>query len=229
MKSKSEKYLGIAELIKDFVSNSPKEKLTFKYLTKLVLSEYPKTAWKNNWVQWRYHTTHPNGNYYDDFSNKEKEILLKIFDSEKYYDVVNIDHNLFEFCKKLINVAIEYEKLFGKKLNITGEIGEILICHRLGLQLVKHGSSTFDAIDNDEKRVQIKARRSETENLPKDSSTISRVSHSFDYLLLGILDRNYNLHEVWKAPYDKIRRLIEKQGKNTGPTISSIKQIGIRV
>ena len=218
----------MAELIKDFVRSYPKDKLDFKNLTKLVLEQYPNAAWKKNSDQWRYHTTHNNGNYHEYFTKQERETLKEMFSSEKYVKLQEIDCHRRKFCDSLIKKALDYERLFGKKLNVTGEIGEILVCHRLGLKMVMDSSSTFDAVDNDDKRVQIKTRRSQSDDspIPKDSSTISKVSHSFDYLLLAILDRNYRLHEVWKTSHSRMKGLIEKQGRNTGPTISSIKLLG---
>lgn len=84
-------------------------------------------------------------------------------------------------------------------MNVTGEIGEILVSHKFGLKLIMKSDATYDALDNEGKRVQIKCRRSQTDDMVKKTDRISAISHSFDYLLIGLLDRNYQLYEVWKT------------------------------
>ncbi len=101
MQSKNKKYAGIAELIKDFVHSHPKDKLDFRSLTKLVLEQYPKTAWKKNWDQWRYHTTHRNGNYYAYFTRQEREALKKMFSGEKYFKLQKIDNHRRKFWGRI--------------------------------------------------------------------------------------------------------------------------------
>ncbi|MBI5407688.1 MAG: hypothetical protein HZA18_08365 [Nitrospirae bacterium] len=230
-KSKSG-YSGIAELIKDFVVSAPANKHTLTHLTEKVFNEYPDSSWENTWKQWRYHVLHPNGDYSDSFTGKEKERLHTIFETDgEADDVVGIDSKLLEFCGRLIKAALEYEKLFGKKLNVTGEIGEILVSHKLGLKMVMQGDATYDAIDKDGKRVQIKCRRSEKDNFVNKSGRISSISHSFDYMLFGMLDRNYELYEIWKTPYgSKLKKIIEnEQTERSGPSINSILKVSERL
>lgn len=231
-KSKSGKYSGIAELIKDYVNIALKDRLSFNDLTKLIDKEYPDCKWKKTWKQWRYHVLHPNGDYFDEFTKEEKDILQTIFQSDVYTDdVVEVDSKLLDFCNKLIEIALEYGKLFGKKMNVTGEIGEILVSHKCGLKMVMQSDATYDAIDKEGKKVQIKCRRSQTEDLVSNSGRISTISHSFDYMLLGMLDRTYNLYEIWKTPYNsKLTKIIDdEQTEKSGPSINSIKKISDRI
>src|SRR3989338_10721689 len=64
-----------------------------------------------------------------------------------------------------IKVALTYEKLTGRKLGITGEIGEVLVCahpklKKYGLKLIANPlSAGADAIGRHGKLVQIKAKR----------------------------------------------------------------------
>jgi hypothetical protein len=147
-------------------------------------------------------------------------------------ETILIDNKTVELVRKAIPIALNYEKLMhGKrKLGITGEIGEILISNQLGLELaLDPRAEGFDAIDNAGRKVQIKTRRSESEELPKNSGRISRFSkHKFHYALLVILHHNYSLYEVWKADYHKLNPLIEKQ-KRRNPTLSSFKKIANKV
>jgi Family of unknown function (DUF6998) len=137
-----------------------------------------------------------------------------------------------EFVKKItlaIDAALAYEAATrGKrKLGITGEVGEILACHQLGLELVIDPRSRgYDAIDKNRKRVEIKTRRSEQEGLPKDAGRTSRFSeHKFDYALLVLLDHKYQLSEIWKADFSKLNPIIESQ-KRRNPNLSSFKRAG---
>jgi hypothetical protein len=115
----------------------------------------------------------------------------------------------------------------GRKFGITGEVGEILVCHTLGLRLVKHPRSEgYDAIDGHNRTVQIKTRRSEKDDLPADAGRTGTFSeHPYFYALLALLDRNYEFVEVWKADYDDIEPIIKKH-KRRNPTLKQFKRAG---
>lgn len=147
-------------------------------------------------------------------------------------EYIIIDDKIIGKIKVAIETALDYEIQFhGKrKLGITGEVGEILVCYHLKLRLVLDSRSKgFDAIDKDDLRVQIKTRRSESEGLPKDAGRTGRFSkHRFDYALLGLLDHNYQLCEVWQANYDKLKPILDKQ-KRQDPSLSSFKRVGRKI
>jgi len=127
---------------------------------------------------------------------------------------------------------LEYERATGgkRKLGITGEVGELLCCHRLGLELaLDPRSEGFDAVDKEGLRVQIKTRRSESTGLSRDRGRTGRFSqHEFDYALLVLLDHDYQLREVWRAAYEVLRPLIEGQ-KRRSPSLSSFKRVGRQI
>ncbi len=107
-----------------------------------------------------------------------------------------------------------------------------MTCYQLGFRLILDPRSEgFDAIDKDGKQVQIKTRRSETEGLPRDVGRISRFSnHRFDYALLCLLDHEYQLCEIWRANYENIKPIIDKeQNERTGPTLRSFKKVGEKI
>jgi len=145
---------------------------------------------------------------------------------------IEIDSKLINEIKSAIDVALEYEAATNgkRKLGITGEVGELLVCHQLGLKLVLDSRSEgFDAVDKDGLRVQIKTRRSESEGLPRDAGRTSRFSkHEFDYALLALLDHKYQLCEIWRADYNKLKPIIEGQ-KRRSPNLSSFKRVGERI
>ena len=143
-----------------------------------------------------------------------------------------IDKDLMNIIKSAISVALEYETATStkRKLGITGEVGEVMVCHQLGLELVLDSRSEgFDAVDKNGLRVQIKTRRSESEGLPRDAGRTSRFSqHEFDYALLALLDNKYELCEIWQADYNKLKPIIENQ-KRRDPNLSSFKRVGEKI
>ncbi|MBN1936324.1 MAG: hypothetical protein JW934_16785 [Anaerolineae bacterium] len=143
-----------------------------------------------------------------------------------------VDDDLIHKLKPAIAAALAYEEATqGKrKLGITGEVGELLACHQLGLELALNPRAEgFDAIDQDGLRVQIKTRRSESEGLAKSTGRTSRFSsHEFDYALLILLDPEYQLCEIWRADYSDLKPIIEKQ-KRRSPSLSSFKRVAKRV
>lgn len=145
---------------------------------------------------------------------------------------IAIDDKLVDKIKLAIEAALAYENVTrGKrKLGITGEVGEVLLCRQFGLRLMLDTRSEgFDALDGDGKRVEIKTRRSESADLPRDAGRVSKFSeHPFDYALLGLLDSKYRLCEVWRAEYNVLRPVIEKQ-KRKNPSLSSFKGVAKRI
>jgi len=145
---------------------------------------------------------------------------------------IEIDNKLIGITKSAIDAAMEYEAATNgkRKLGITGEVGEVLVCRQLGLRLVLDSRSEgFDAVDKNNLKVQIKSRRSETEGLPRDAGRTGIFSkHEFDYALLALLDNKYELCEIWQADYNKLKPIIEKQ-KRRQPNLSSFKGVGEKI
>lgn len=146
--------------------------------------------------------------------------------------IIKIDNKLINIIKSAISVALEYEAATNgkRKLGITGEVGEVLVCHRLGLRLVLDSRSQgFDAVDKGGSQVQIKTRRSESEGLPSDAGRTSRFSeHPFNYALLALLDHKYELCEIWRVDYNKLKPIIEKQNRRS-PHLSYFKREGQKI
>jgi hypothetical protein len=147
-------------------------------------------------------------------------------------ETIEIDDALITIVNKAIIVALEYgtSTQGARKLGITGEVGEILVCKKLGLRLMADSlSEGYDAIDKDGKLVQIKTRRGESGEKPKETGRLGKFSeHEFDYALLGILDSSYKLVEIWRADNELIEPIILKQ-KRRNPSLSSFKRVARRV
>jgi hypothetical protein len=147
-------------------------------------------------------------------------------------DYLMISDSILETVNKVINADLAYEQATncGRKFGITGEVGEILVCHALNLKLVKNPRTEgFDAVDAKGNRIQIKTRRGEKTDLPKDTGRLSSFSkHEYDYVLMGILSRDYKLVEIWEADFDVLNPIIQKH-KRRNPTLHQFKNAGKRV
>lgn len=147
-------------------------------------------------------------------------------------DTLDVTSSIMKTVAKVIEADLAYEQATncGRKFGITGEVGEILVCHALNLKLVKDPRSEgFDAVDADGNHIQIKTRRGESTDLPKETGRLSSYStHAFDYALMGILSRDYKLVEVWKADSAILKPIIEKH-KRANPTIRQFKNAATQV
>jgi hypothetical protein len=153
-------------------------------------------------------------------------------ESNNIREWIVVNDDIIQKVKLAIEAALAYEAAtnWNRKLGITGEVGEILVCHQLGLRLMLDPRSVgYDALDPGGRRVQIKTRRSESEGLPRDAGRVSSFSgYEFDYALLGLLDHQYRLCEIWQADYDDLMPIIDKQ-KRRNPNLSLFKRVAHRV
>jgi len=140
---------------------------------------------------------------------------------------IEVDSGIIEQVERAIRVALAYERVTdgSRKLGITGEVGEVLICKQLKLRMMADPRSEgYDAIDTHRRRVQIKTRRSESGDMPKKTGRLSRFSeHKYDYALLGLLDSRYRLTKIWRANYKAIEPLVSKQKRRNPSLLSFIR------
>jgi len=145
---------------------------------------------------------------------------------------VEITQNHVDILQPVIQRAIQYEEMMNhkRKLGITGEVGEVKACFKYGLKLILDSQSAgYDAIDADGKRVQIKTRRSETGRKLTNPTRLSSFSnHNFDYCLLLLLDKNYEIEEVWKADSDVLQPVI-KPHKRRNPPLGAFKKVAEKI
>ncbi len=156
--------------------------------------------------------------------NKMSELKTKI-----------IDKKVIAVLNKTIKSSLQFEKLTGKQLNITGIVGEVLVAEKYNLELVVNDiNSGFDAIDKNDgnkKRVQIKTRRMNS----KKSKLLSKMSTSneakYDYTLLILLDKDYKPTEIYRAEKEQIsshfdRINAKRKVKRNTMSISQFKNFG---
>jgi hypothetical protein len=144
-------------------------------------------------------------------------------------ETTRITPDILKSVNLAIRAELSYQRLTncGRKFGITGEIGEILACHRLGLFLVKHPRSIgYDAVDQKSQRIQIKTRRSETSEVPNVSGRLGTFSkHPFDYALMVILSSDYKVREIWRARASHLEPIIGRH-KKRNPTLRQFKSVG---
>lgn len=239
-------YSTIKEIVFETIHKT-QGKVVYKKLESKVLTHFPDSAFKKtHWVWYRYQCT--KGKYAKHFTANEKknlevkaelnaDKLMRKAGLTKTYKISQVQTipttgKVLASIKQAVHAAIDYENATGgtRKIGITGEVGEILACHQLGLKLcIDPRSRGFDAVDKKSNRVQIKTRRSESKGLPNNAGRIGTFSkHPFDYALLVILDKNYGLIEIWKSEYKDLAPLLEKH-KRRNPNLSYFKKVATRI
>ncbi|MBN8520486.1 MAG: hypothetical protein J0L77_01125 [Alphaproteobacteria bacterium] len=116
-------------------------------------------------------------------------------------------------------LAVEYYRLTGKPLGVTGEIAELTAAKILKLELATARTKGYDAIRRSttgkEERIQIKGRA--LEKKPKSGQRLSRIKTNApcDYVQFVELDiSTFDLRGIWEAPYKKIVELLERPGSS---------------
>lgn len=155
--------------------------------------------------------------------------------SSEQMNSVKIESRIVEKIQQIVKIALEYEEYFDyeRKLGITGEVGEILACYYFDLELMKGSRNKgYDALDSDKYRVEIKTLRKEPKKGVDSNLKAGRISsfskHQFDYCLLLLLDQKYTVKEVWKADFEKLKVIIEKEAKRN-PSIKEFVKRADRV
>ena len=73
-------------------------------------------------------------------------------------NVIKITDKIIDKVNEIIKLALDYEESTGRRLGVTGEIGEVLVCQKLGLSLMANRNNAgYDALDESGKiKYQIK-------------------------------------------------------------------------
>jgi hypothetical protein len=96
-------------------------------------------------------------------------------------------------------VVVAFEKDLNVKTPNIGLIGEMEACIELNLKLANDNKNPgYDAVDSDNKRVQIKATRF-GKSSGRTSAIYKKDCLQFDYAVLMIYDADFNLLEIWKS------------------------------
>jgi hypothetical protein len=101
-------------------------------------------------------------------------------------------------------VAARYRVLTGKPLGITGEIGEVVAASLMDLELAEARQAGYDAIGQDRRKVQIKARCILPDSKPGQRVGGIRLEHEWDTVVLVLLDQDFEPTELFEAPRELI-------------------------
>ncbi|MBA7690434.1 hypothetical protein ES703_98960 [subsurface metagenome] len=132
-----------------------------------------------------------------------------------------------ELIERIIPLAKEYRRRFGKSLGITSEVGEYKAAKLLKLKRAPGNIQRgFDAIDEKGRRVQIKSRVSHR----SQERTGLFNNFDFDYALLVLMSEDYEVTEIYKAQCKRIKEQIQNQSyKRPSLSVGKFKQLAKRV
>jgi len=129
-------------------------------------------------------------------------------------------------------LGVEYYRLTGKPLGVTGEVAEYVAAETLGLSLAPPRTEGYDALRGEE-RIQIKGRACK---LPmKPGQRLSRIKRDApcDKVLLVLLDvTTLDPFEMWEAPMSSVRDrlLIPSKSRERGSLgVGEFKAMAVRV
>lgn len=118
--------------------------------------------------------------------------------------------DLLNRAKKL---AVEYKKLTGKPLGITGEIGEFTAAKLLGLKLTEARQAGYDAIGDNQEKIQIKTRclnEIKGYRLGKLSK-----NQEWDSVIFVRLNSDYEPISIHKSNRKKVIEELDRSGSKT--------------
>lgn len=107
--------------------------------------------------------------------------------------------------------AVDYYKLTGKPLGITGEIGEYEAARCLGLTLAEARTAGYDATDRKGRRIQIKTR-----SIPGDRKLTGqrmgsiRLAHEWDVVILVLMDEFLEPTAMYESNRAKVKAALRK-------------------
>lgn len=121
---------------------------------------------------------------------------------------ISINSKTTKLLNDVIKIAIDFEALTGKQLNITGLVGEILISQKLKLKLVVNDiNQSFDAFDKDNKKVQIKARRYKGNDTAMTGPLLDKdFNVSYHYAILVLLNEDYTYLDHFRIDKTQIQK-----------------------
>jgi len=86
--------------------------------------------------------------------------------------------------------------------NPLGDYTEWVVAKALNLKLAANSSAGFDAIDENDNKIQIKGRRITKQNKSRQLGAIRNLDmHDFDQLAAVVFDHNYNIIDALLIPH----------------------------
>lgn len=126
------------------------------------------------------------------------------------------DKKLKDLLKKIKPLAVEYQRLIDKPLGIISEVGELAAKVRLSLILAPARSKGYDAADKHGFKYEIKTRRIKDWSKHRHQRTGKiNLDSPAKYILLVLLDENYQEKKIYKAEMSRVRRKIRQLKDNS--------------
>jgi hypothetical protein len=116
---------------------------------------------------------------------------------------------------KIREVAIEYYRLTGKPLGVTGEIAEYEAATILGLELCDAREAGYDARrigDGRVERLQVKGRSFQGKPNPGERVGTINFRHEWDATLLVLMNAGFVPTAIYEAPRAKLQAVLERPG-----------------
>ena len=131
--------------------------------------------------------------------------------------------------------AIDYYRITGKPLGITGEYGEYIAAERLELELAQACTAGYDATDKAGRRIQIKAR-----SIPSDKKLVGqrlgsiRLDQEWDIVLLVVMNERFEVRWIYEAEREAIEAALKAPGSKArnergALSLTKFKSIGRQV
>ncbi len=140
-----------------------------------------------------------------------------------------------EVLERAKQAAIDYYRLTGKPLGVTGEVGEYEAARLLGLTLADARAPGYDATDQSGRRYQIKTRAFSDAGRRKSQRLGSiKLDHAWEAVLLVLMDENLGTLEIWEAERSAAAEALSAPGSKArnergALAVSSFKRIAKRV
>ena len=131
--------------------------------------------------------------------------------------------------------AVDYYRLTGKPLGITGEVGEYEAARLLGLTLIAARVPGYDATDDAGLRYQIKSRA--VPDLGRaDSQRLGSIKRAqkWDAVLMVLMNQEMETQEIWRAERKAVVKALDAPGSKArnergALSVSKFRQIGTQV
>lgn len=112
-------------------------------------------------------------------------------------------------------LAMEYRRITGKPLGITGEVGEFHAANLLGWQLAEARQPGYDAIAPDGHRIQIKARCILAGGRPGQRVGGIKLAHEWDTVALVLMDGDFVPTAIYEAQRADVERELVRPGSKS--------------
>jgi hypothetical protein len=149
--------------------------------------------------------------------------------------MTDITTSISEILARAKQAAIDYYRLTGKPLGITGEVGEYEAARLLGLTLADARAPGYDATDENGVRYQIKARAFSATGRRKSQRLGSiKLDHEWEAVLLVLMDEALETLEIWEAERSAVVEALTAPGSKArnergALAVSKFKQIGKQI